>query len=348
MATTRNSVRLLRGSRLTDGREPRSLLPEATAGLQDAQDGGRLPRQWRLGKRLTTVGDVAVLEVRDGADLVAVLKLSRSPAGDSGLETQVDVLERLRADPGLRDWRRYLPPVLASGRAGHHRYTVEAAVPGEPGDRLGPRLTHVDAWGDAIGAIGGLHRATGAATEATGAAIDAWAEPALSLLVEVPLLQSRGRRLELTLALRNRLRESLEGRPVWISRTHGDYAPGNILYDDAGRVTGIIDWAQSREADPAVIDPMTFVLVSRARAGGVPLGRVVADLARGGRLTADETALFELHRALCPVEPPPVAVMAQLAWLRHVETNLLKSPRYANHPVWVHQNVGAVLKSVAR
>jgi len=37
--------------------------------------------------------------------------------------------------------------------------------------------------------------------------------------------------------------------------------------------------------------------------------------------------------------------MALLGWVRHVENNLRKSPRYAEHPVWVHRVVTPVLKS---
>jgi Ser/Thr protein kinase RdoA (MazF antagonist) len=162
------------------------------------------------------------------------------------------------------------------------------------------------------------------------------------------MLLGPDRRRRVVEALRHGLREALEGRTVWVGRTHGDYSPGNILFDGAGRVGGVVDWAQSREDDLVLLDPMTLLLFERAHDRGLPFGRVVVDLHGGSRLSSAEVALLERHRALCPAEPLPVPTAALLAWLRHVETNLVKSARYAHHPVWVHQNVEAVLRAVGR
>ena len=346
LVTVQNGARLLRGSRLTDEQGGHSLTAEAEAGLRDALATAVLPREWRLGDRLTTVGDVAVVEVRGGADLTAVLKLSRSPAGDASLLKQLEVLDRLRTDPRLDAWQHLLPGVLARGRAGRHLYAVEQAVPGVSGDRLRDALTDADTLRRAAVAVAGLHRATGGPAVVTREMVDGWVEPALSLITDVAIVRSHRRRIELVAALRRRLGAALEGRRVWVGCTHGDYTPGNIIYDGSG-VRGIIDWAQSRDDDAALIDPMTLLIFSRALTERAHLGRVVLDLCRGAPLTSGEVALVEAHREVCPADPVPVEIMALLAWLRHVETNLVKSPRYASHPVWVRRNVEVVLSAVA-
>jgi hypothetical protein len=88
---------------------------------------------------------------------------------------------------------------------------------------------------------------------------------------------------------------------------------------------------------------MTYLLVARADSRGTGLATVVRDLCRGGALSPDEQALLELHRAECPADALDVPAMALLAWVRHVENNLMKSPRYGAHPAWVYRCVERVL-----
>jgi Ser/Thr protein kinase RdoA (MazF antagonist) len=344
--TARNATRLLAGARMADAQALESLSAEAEASLEHARSEHGLPSSWALGERLTTVADVAVVEVRDGGDLAAVLKLARSPAGGTSLRLQQETLQQLAADPRLVRWRRYLPEVLAHGDVADRAYSVEKAVPGTVGTSLPDAADPTQATVDAVRTIAGLHRATGRATTATAALVDRWLEPALSLVADVPMLLGPTRRHRLVGLLRDVIRAGLEGRTVWLSRTHGDYFPGNVFFGPSSAVTGVIDWGQSREDDPALIDPMTLVLDERARTSRQGLGGAVRDLCRDASLSDREAALLETHRVACPADPVDVDVMGLLAWLRHVENNLLKSPRYGAHPVWVRTNLEVVLKAV--
>jgi hypothetical protein len=162
------------------------------------------------------------------------------------------------------------------------------------------------------------------------------------------MLLGPGRRHGLVASLRERLHAVLDGRTLWIARTHGDFAPGNVLHGPGGEVSGILDWGQSRSDDAALIDPMTYLLGQRSTGRRTELGGVVRDVLLGAaRQPTTETAL-ELHGAACPADPVPADAAALLAWLRHVENNLLKSPRYGSNPVWVRANVETVLKAAAR
>jgi Ser/Thr protein kinase RdoA (MazF antagonist) len=224
---------------------------------------------------------------------------------------------------------------------------MEKAVPGTVGTALPGSAGTREHLRNAVRAVSGIHRATGRVAVVSPALVDRWLEPALSLLADVPMLLGPARRHRLIEQLRQRIRSGVEGRAVWLGRTHGDYFPGNIFFGPSAEVTGIIDWGQSREDDPALIDPMTLVLVGRGQAQQKGLGPVVRDLCRGVPLSGREVALVEIHRAGCPADPVGVDVMALLAWLRHVENNLLKSPRYRANPVWVLTNLETVLKTAA-
>jgi Ser/Thr protein kinase RdoA (MazF antagonist) len=343
-ATARNASRLAAGARLADGQALRSLPGDADAALRGARSRFGLSPRWTVGDRLTTVADVAVLEVREGDRLVAVLKLGRTPEGNASLRLQQETLARLHGNARLDRWRRLLPVVAAHGAAGEHAYSIELALPGTVGTAAaaGPEAARA-----AVRAVSGLHRATGAATPATRPVAEGWLEPALSLVADVPTLMGPAARRRGVEAVRERIQAGTEGRAVWLGRTHGDFAPGNLFLDPAGEVTGIIDWGQSRADDPAVIDVLTYLLVDRARAERRGLGVVVGDLVRGAPLTAGEQALLDIHRAACPADPLDVPVMALLAWLRHVENNLLKSPRYGTNPAWVFLTVEKVLRTAS-
>jgi Ser/Thr protein kinase RdoA (MazF antagonist) len=345
--TARELTRLLLGARVTDGQGLASLDAEASASLQDARSTAGLPQEWVLGRRLTTVGDLAVVEVREGNRLVAVLKLSRSPAGDENLAAQQGTVHELSADERLGAWRELLPRVLAHGAVGARAYTLEAAVPGTVGTALSDGNAGRAAE-RAVRAAAELHRATGRAAVVGAEAVERWLQPGLSLLADVPMpLLGPARRRELTGRLRERVVEGTVGRTVWTSRTHGDFFPGNLFLGPSSELTGIIDWGQSRGNDLSLVDPMTYLLVARARRQGRPLGAVVRDLCREGRLTEEEQRLLDLHRGTCPGDPLAPSVAALLAWLRHAENNLLKSPRYAAHPVWVRRNLETVLRALA-
>jgi len=344
-AAARNAARLVAGARLADGQNLHSLATDAETGLAEARELFGLPPQWVIGRRLTTVGDVAVIELRNGTELAAVLKLSRSGCGDDSLLSQQRTLQRLAADERLASWRRLLPEVVAHGMVASHVYSIESALSGTVGTSIPDVAATDDAHRHALDAISGLHRATGRVETASAELIDAWLEPALSLVAEVPALFAGARRSSAVERVREELRAALEGRGVWVSSTHGDYFPGNIFYGPSRTVEGIIDWGQAREDDPAVIDPMTLLLADRAGRQRSGIGGVVRDLCEGAPLSRRELALLEAHRAACPADPIPVAVMALLAWVRHVENNLRKSRRYAEHPVWIHRVVTPVLKS---
>jgi Ser/Thr protein kinase RdoA (MazF antagonist) len=341
--TARNAVRLAAGARREDGQALASLPGEATACLRDAVARGAVPPEWTLRNRLTGVSDVAVLELVDGGELTGVLKLARTSAGNESLRQQQEALQQLADDARLGASRRILPEVLADGVVGDRRYAIERALPGAVASS-----TPTAADQHAVQTIADLHRATGAAVQPSREAIDAWLEPALTLIGGLPTLLGPARRRRLIDGVRTRIRAGIAGRTVWLSRTHGDYFPGNLFLSPTGQVTGIIDWAQSRTDDPAVLDVMTYLLVVRGERSGRGLGSVVRDVCRGAPLTDADQALIELHRTTCPADPIAPDVMALLAWVRHVENNLLKSPRYAADPAWVFLTVERVLTAAAR
>jgi hypothetical protein len=89
------------------------------------------------------------------------------------------------------------------------------------------------------------------------------------------------------------LRQTLVGRRLPVSWTHGDYAPGNVRVAGVqGPVTGIVDWGGARPGQPALIDEYLMILTASCQAEQADLGTVVAERVRaGGLLDRERNAL---------------------------------------------------------
>ena len=81
-------------------------------------------------------------------------------------------------------------------------------------------------------------------------------------------------------------------REVRLSRSHGDFQPGNVLLDGEGCLT-LIDWEET-DIRSSCYDAMVFSLSARFPSG--LSGRVHAFLKDGASLP-DELAIFGLSRA---------------------------------------------------
>ena len=141
------------------------------------------------------------------------------------------------------------------------------------------------------------------------------------------------------------LHSDLAGRTVTLGMTHGDFSAGNILADDEARVTGIVDWGDARERDLPALDIAFWLLTVPGHERTRGFGRQVAD-----RLGREQAWTPAERRALGSVAEDGLAdgnTLLLLTWLRHVASNLGKSARYAESPVWSRGTIVPVLRQVA-
>lgn len=315
----------------------RRVAPVALAGLS-AETGLR----WRIAQRMSGRSDTAAAVVVAETGETALLKVVDSSAGTAELRRQVQVLTRLHGDERLAVWRDLLPQLRLVGVTATSVYVVESRLPGADARAvvLDParRRRFVRAAGSTICE---LHRRT---TELTVVG-----EPELARWVGVPADQLRAvvsgvRRggLDRVVAM---VTGELRGRSCPMGWTHGDFSADNVLLDDAGRITGVVDWGQAQPDGPVIADVATLLLATEVESSGRELGAVLLGWLRDGDVLTFAT-LAAAHAELGGDPVAPRAVLL-LAWLRMVAGNLAKSPRYAANPVWMHHNVSAVLRAAA-
>jgi hypothetical protein len=180
-----------------------------------------------------------------------------------------------------------------------------------------------------LAAIGSLHRRTGRAAVMDAPMLQTWVDEPIAVL-ERWLAETSPPGA--TRELRKRLRHGLEGRAVMLGWTHGDLAPGNVIFGGDGRRTvGIIDWERARADGMPDVDTAHFLLSVRMLREDRELGDLVCDLVR--RPGSGHGVLGD-----------PALVL--LAWLDHVVGIISKTGHYAPGGFWAARNVHPVLRQV--
>ena len=199
-----------------------------------------------------------------------------------------------------------------------------------------PTVTPVE-FAAAVAEIRCLHVRTGHLGTLDPRWLDEAIGPAASVVAEALGSARQRRALD---HLTAELRTTLAGRTAWLGWTHGDFHPGNVLYD-GGRVSGIVDWDQATEDGLVALDHVLWLLT--ATPSRRQLGARVVDRLRRDRAWSEEEA-----RLLGTQEPETGRAYLLLGWLRHAAGNLGKSERYAASPVWLRRNVHPVLREASR
>lgn len=319
-----------------------SVVPAAMASLPEPADGWTIDRASHGGGGISAF----LLRTRTGQGLM--VKVARAEAGQASLVRAAEAQRAIAGIDALGAWRGRLPTVVSDGQAGAWRFVVETALTGRPFVLPAPGDAGWSASLDgALDAIDGLHRRTASTAAADPALADRrtrWVDRRLAAVASLgPAIAKRDADTGRTLAsglerVAMGLRESVDAGDVSAGWIHGDYWSANLLVDEAGAVSGIVDWDSAEPDELAAQDAFHLILYARKLRRREGLGAVVADLLGGGTFEANELAALE---GACP-PGFGVRTMALLYWLRFVETNLRRQPALATTDRWLASNVGAV------
>jgi O-antigen/teichoic acid export membrane protein/aminoglycoside phosphotransferase len=314
----------------------------------------RLPRRsaGELARCLTTGTVLSSVEVLDDvvvgraraprqSDSVYV-KLARSAGRDARLDRAGDGLIRLRAEPRLRQWDVERPQIIARGQLDGRRFVVESALSGVTMAQLLARGAQGQPLvGEATAAIEGLHRCTAELVVVDSQLLERWiyapARAVEGLVARTP------RRVAALGELSGELAALLRDQKLHAGFIHGDFTPGNVLFDEEGStVTGVIDWELMAISDLPAIDRATMLLATETQITRRQLGDVVAAITIGRAPAALHDSLTRAA-GIDPCQPLDARALALLYWLRHAAARALYYKRSARERVWQHYNVDRVL-----
>lgn len=305
------------------------------------------PSSWTIQRSLWTDTEVAVLAVGPfDRPPVAILKLLGSQDGAASLQRHYAALTALHRDPRLEGWREILPEPLTAGTIASRFYLAERALPGGQAQdllaypTLRRRMQH-----DAARAIGELHRRTARSVVVDARLLERWVAQPLSRIRHLWLLGGGAYHKAID-RLSHELHEALLGRELAVSWIHGDLWPGNLLVQPAsGELTGIVDWDMAAPDELPTHDLLHLLLYTRSLVQRRDLGEIVRAQIESPTWERHEA---ELLAALAPRrgDALPERILVLLYWLRHIASNLVQSPHYALHPLWIRKNIQEVLRSI--
>ncbi|MBO6507133.1 MAG: phosphotransferase, partial [Roseibium sp.] len=146
----------------------------------------------------------------------------------------------------------------------------------------------------------------------------------------------------------------LQHRKLLLGRTHGDLAPGNILFTSTGdepedyALSGLIDWDNSQDDGPGQYDLYHLLLATRVLRSGEDLGPVVRDVLKNGWSDDERRLLGEAATEEGEFTQSAQRPLILLTWINHLAANLNKSERYAKNRFWIAANLDWVLIALKR
>jgi aminoglycoside phosphotransferase (APT) family kinase protein len=143
------------------------------------------------------------------------------------------------------------------------------------------------------------------------------------------------------------LEESLAGRPLVLSRQHGDLAPSNVLWDSANAtVSGIVDWKLADQLLPPEVDLTHYAVSLIALRRRIEYGATVTWLLGEGR----DSQEAEVARYASENGPNDLGLRCSvtLAWLQHVSFGLQKAVDLQSNAIWLTNNIDRVVQDFNR
>jgi aminoglycoside phosphotransferase (APT) family kinase protein len=336
-------------TRRNDLPQARRILPAILHKMQSAAGHDGAP-EWQAQRLLPTLNDITVITLgAAGQAPVAVLKLPRSEVAVASLKRQIGALQDLHRDDRLGEWRSSLPKPLVAGNVGRQFFAVEELVNGERAESLlESSETRITAQITALAWLETFHRRTSGQQKVDAEMLQRLIGEPLRTVRDWNAHRRNGQKHAPAIdRLETELHKALSGRTVTVSRTHGDFTPGNILMEEGGRrITGVLDWELSRQADLPLVDVIQFLLAGRMLTHKRELGDIMRDLLGTTSWTDEERQILAHAQAALPGDTLDSRAMLLLAWLRHVSDNLNKSAHYATHWLWTAKNVDGVLSCV--
>ena len=128
---------------------------------------------------------------------------------------------------------------------------------------------------------------------------------------------------------------------------HGDFFTRNILVD-RGRLVGVVDWDAAGPNRPPLLDFLHLWHMGRHKIGDLDWGpSIVSDLLPWAREGGDDVVRSLARRIDVDVSPSKLEALVIAYWLARVAYQLSRYADRTERPVWMRQNVDAVLHELS-
>jgi hypothetical protein len=257
-----------------------------------------------------------------------VLRAALGP-GDNRILAQNAALAALAAAAPPPAIRKRAPVIVAEGRSGLARWSLEQRLPGRPAPHAVDRSLLDECVDFAIG----LHELGDPGAAGTSS------DQAETVGEFLSAEKAEGLR-----ALARRLDRDLSGLPRGFG--HGDFCTSNLLVA-GGRLAGVVDWEAAGRARLPLLDLIHLELLAATRAGVYEWGGAVrGHLFPGARGGVAPVAVDYFRGLGLSPSPRQVDALAAVYWLERVSDQLGSYFERRRDRVWIERNVEQVLDTL--
>jgi hypothetical protein len=289
-------------------------------------------------KRLAFSADSQTLAVsgHEGRPPLRV-DLSRSSWGAELLDRRVAAISDLGKLAELSTLRALVPYPIDHHTGPGNQYLVESAISGRTGVEMAAQLPVSQLVDTVTGAVSQLHNATATMITFDDGQLERW--------VEIPLRRLstavRASATEID-TIGEILHDGLRGRQVEAARLHGNLTLYVTLFDQHGRLTGLLDWEWS-EVGPVFLDQGSLALHALAVETRTDIGHAVGDALADPDSFTDHRALS--MSSLAGIDP---RVLVLAAWLHLLTPAVRAAETTPAGRFWMARNVRPVLTRLPR
>lgn len=307
--------------------------------------GGRLYGEASQGvecvKYRVTRREVITCELKINGRAGFIVKIPLSPAAAGRIRAEQETLRTAhQLIVGSGEWPE-IPKPLLEGEFRAVPYYVQEALPGLSGLRvLSSRSLRSNWRALALDFIVRFHLATRVDATLDEAAWGHWVSPLL-----YPALRITHERAGIPSAyLSDLLMRTLIGQRMASVFRHGDFWPGNLLFDkEARHLTGVIDWDRGEPRSLPLLDLLDALISGRAEEEQIPSPMLIGRVLRSG-LQREDRQIVELYleRMGLTLDVDQLKAFLLLDWFQRVSARVC--PRYSAwwcEYEWLRENVAA-------
>lgn len=144
--------------------------------------------------------------------------------------------------------------------------------------------------------------------------------------------------------------ERLEGQLADVRRcfAHGDFFAGNLLADEGGRLSGVVDWDAAGPGRLPLLDLLHLTLTRSGPFADEDWGRtLLARLLPLARAGGDDEIAHYCGELGLATDPPLLEALVFAYWLDYAAYQLRAHPVRRSQPGWIEGNVERVVRSAA-
>jgi aminoglycoside phosphotransferase (APT) family kinase protein len=281
------------------------------------------------------------LTIRVQADRAYFAKLPLQASTEPRLRQNAHTLQSLAQATWMTPFlSSRCPTIVLTGTAENHFYSVETGVAGRDG------ATILKAGGSShdmiLSAERFLAKLQKASAQTESLRRPRWEEGFASAVQRVEQLAAQAGSADAYNQLIRDIKARLSKQVVPSVYSHGNFWLGNMLFNDAGTLTGVIDWDCADDCSLPALDLIYLLVRTHAQARSTPFGEALADWIDADSLPFLDACLAR-HCHELSIAASLVVPLSYCSWIQHLDAHCRYSTPTSTDTRWLTRNVCQVL-----